>query len=53
MNKQDLVDEYASQMLRVHGVCTEDMSNRIDAMSEDKLRRDLEIIKTYPSKVVG
>lgn len=51
MSNQSLADKYRAQLLRVYGICTEDMSSRIDAMSEEKLRRDLENIKAYPDKV--
>lgn len=50
MSNQSLADEYKAQMLRVYGVCTPDMAKRIDAMGEEKLRRDLEIIKRYPAR---
>jgi hypothetical protein len=48
--KQDLITEYKAQMLRVYGMCTEDMKAKIDAMGEEKLSRDLDIIRAYPNK---
>jgi len=48
--KQDLVEEYKAQMLRVYGMLPPNMAERIEAMSEEKLKRDFENIKGYPGK---
>lgn len=50
MSTQPLTDEYKAQLLRVYGVCTPSMLDRVEGMGEEKLRRDLEIMKRYPSK---
>ena len=50
--KQDLVAEYQTQMLRVYGLCTEGMNSKIESMGEEKLRRDLEHLRTYPDKLM-
>ena len=49
--KQDLVEEYKAQMLRVYGMLPPNMAERIEAMSEEKLRRDLENIRAYPNNM--